>query len=227
MPITGLQSLGPIFGLTADQADYAVELAYHGWAGAWIGQEHPLQPLMKALWQDRASLSDAQVFCVLHTMLAKACNDWEAPILTDRSQDYAKAAFASVTFEASTGIVQAIDHVQIAIPVGGEGAAQAFYRDLLGLTEIPKPPVMAARGGAWYQNGHVQVHLGVEADFRANDKAHVAFVVDDVLALAARAQAAGFKVKHDDDLPGYVRAFLYDPFGNRVEILRPNGSVDT
>jgi catechol 2,3-dioxygenase-like lactoylglutathione lyase family enzyme len=116
--------------------------------------------------------------------------------------------------------IQAIDHVQIAIPVGGEGQAQSFYRDLLGLTEVPKPPDMAARGGAWYEAGTVKVHLGVEQDFRANDKAHVAFVVDDVMDLAQRAEVAGFNVKHANDLPGHIRAFLYDPFGNRIEILR-------
>jgi catechol 2,3-dioxygenase-like lactoylglutathione lyase family enzyme len=220
MPIKGLITLGPIFGLTAQQADFAIELAYHGWAGAWMRHDHPVQPLMKALWQDRASLSDAQIFCVLHSVLAQACDDWEAPILTARSIDYARAAFASLKFEAHLGTLQVIDHVQIAIPRGGEVLALSFYRDLLGLTEVPKPPVLALRGGAWYQAGQIKVHLGVEDPFRANDKAHVAFVVDDVAALAARAAAMGFRVKHDFELPDQDRAFIYDPFGNRIEVLR-------
>jgi catechol 2,3-dioxygenase-like lactoylglutathione lyase family enzyme len=118
-------------------------------------------------------------------------------------------------------MIRAIDHVQVAIPLGGEERARPFYRDLLGLTETPKPPHMAARGGAWFEAGSVKVHLGVEQDFRANDKAHVAFVVDDVAALANRARAAGYRVRDDDPLPGHVRAFLYDPFGNRIEILKP------
>lgn len=117
-------------------------------------------------------------------------------------------------------IIKAIDHVQIAIPVGGEALAHQFYGKLLGFSQVEKPAAMAARGGAWYECGHVKVHLGVEVDFRANDKAHVAFVVDDVVGLAAAAGAAGYKVKHDNDLPGHIRAFLYDPFGNRIEILR-------
>lgn len=121
--------------------------------------------------------------------------------------------------------IAAIDHVQIAIPVGGETVARAFYADLLGLTEVPKPASMAARGGAWYQSGAVKVHLGVEQDFRANDKAHVAFRVADVAGLANQAQARGFRIKHDDELPGHVRAFLYDPFGNRIEILKPLGEA--
>ena len=118
-------------------------------------------------------------------------------------------------------MIRSIDHVQVAIPLGGEEKARPFYRDLLGLTETPKPPHMAARGGAWYEAGAVKVHLGVEQDFRANDKAHVAFVVDDVEGLATRARAAGYRVRNDDPLPGHVRAFLYDPFGNRIEILKP------
>ena len=117
-------------------------------------------------------------------------------------------------------MLRAIDHVQIAIPVGGEDAARPFYRDLLGLTEIPKPPELAKRGGAWFE-GAVKVHLGVEQNFRANVKAHVAFEVDDVAGLAARAAAAGFKTQFDDDLDGFERVYLYDPFGNRLEFLKP------
>ncbi|HEY3813101.1 MAG TPA: VOC family protein [Caulobacteraceae bacterium] len=119
-------------------------------------------------------------------------------------------------------MLSAIDHVQIAIPVGAEDAARPFYRDVLGLTETPKPADMAARGGIWFEHGPVHVHLGVEKDFRANVKAHVAFRVDDVPGLIARATAAGFKASDEPLLDGYdQRAFLYDPFGNRLEFLRP------
>lgn len=117
--------------------------------------------------------------------------------------------------------IRAIDHVQVAIPPGGEDKARLFYRDILGLAEVPKPPAQAARGGAWFEAGAVKVHLGVEQDFRANDKAHVAFVVEDVGALVDDARAAGFRVRDDDPLAGHIRAFLYDPFGNRIEILTP------
>ncbi|ATQ43174.1 VOC family protein [Caulobacter mirabilis] len=118
-------------------------------------------------------------------------------------------------------MLRAIDHVQIAIPVGGEERARPFYRDLLGLAEVPKPAEMAKRGGAWFEAGAIKVHLGVEQDFRANTKAHVAFQVDDVADIAARARVAGYDTKSDDDLEGYERVFIYDPFGNRLEFLRP------
>ncbi|MDZ4777359.1 MAG: VOC family protein, partial [Alphaproteobacteria bacterium] len=119
-------------------------------------------------------------------------------------------------------LLRAIDHVQIAIPPGSEEKARVFYGGFLGLAEIPKPEELAKRGGAWFQAEGFQVHLGAENAFRPNDKAHVAFRVDDVAALAERARAAGYQVRDDEDLPGFIRAYIYDPFGNRLEFLRPS-----
>ena len=116
--------------------------------------------------------------------------------------------------------LRAIDHVQIAIPVGGEEQARPFYGALLGLTEVPKPAEMAERGGAWFEAPGVKVHLGVEQDFRANVKAHVAFVVDDVAAIARRAAAAGYETRANDEIDGVERVFIFDPFGNRLEFLK-------
>lgn len=118
-------------------------------------------------------------------------------------------------------MIRAIDHVQIAIPVGGEEKARPFYAGVLGLTEVPKPAPQNTRGGLWFEAGAVKVHLGAEQDFRANDKAHVAFLVDDVRVLVDEARVGGYRVRDDDPLEGYIRAFLYDPFGNRIEILQP------
>jgi catechol 2,3-dioxygenase-like lactoylglutathione lyase family enzyme len=117
--------------------------------------------------------------------------------------------------------LETIDHVQLAIPAGGEAAARTFYGALLGLAEQPKPEDLARRGGCWFESAAVKVHCGVEEPFRPARKAHIAFRVDDVAALAARARAAGFEVVEDGDLPGHDRVFIYDPFGNRLEFLRP------
>jgi catechol 2,3-dioxygenase-like lactoylglutathione lyase family enzyme len=114
----------------------------------------------------------------------------------------------------------AIDHVQLAIPVGAEAAARPFYRDLLGLTEVEKPEPGRSRGGSWYETGAVKVHLGVEADFRANKKAHPAFIVSDLADLTRRAATAGHEVKPDDEISGVERAFIFDPFGNRLEFIQ-------
>jgi catechol 2,3-dioxygenase-like lactoylglutathione lyase family enzyme len=117
--------------------------------------------------------------------------------------------------------LETIDHAQVAIPAGEEDEAQAFYRDLLGLPEQPKPPELARRGGCWFESDLVKVHCGVETPFAPARKAHIAFRVDDVQDLAARARAAGYEVVDDDLLEGQERIYIYDPFGNRLEFLKP------
>lgn len=117
--------------------------------------------------------------------------------------------------------VLAIDHVQLAMPPGEEAKARAFYTDLLGISEVQKPPLLAARGGCWFESGSVKVHLGVEKDFRPAKKAHPGLRVDDVEALVSRLKGAGVKITPDDtDLPGLLRYFAEDPFGNRLELIQ-------
>ncbi|MDQ3166487.1 MAG: glyoxalase [Actinomycetota bacterium] len=111
--------------------------------------------------------------------------------------------------------------MQVSCPAGGEDAARAFYGGVLGLPEVAKPPALAARGGVWFCHEEVEVHVGVEEPFRPAGKAHPAFSVDDVDAVAAAATAAGFPVAWDDDFPGYRRFYTADGNGNRVEVLSP------
>jgi catechol 2,3-dioxygenase-like lactoylglutathione lyase family enzyme len=117
--------------------------------------------------------------------------------------------------------IRAIDHVQLAMPSGGEDDARAFYGALLGMEEVAKPPLLAARGGCWFQAGVVRIHLGVEAEFRPARKAHPALQVDGLRALAARIRDAGHRVEEDQQLDGHDRVFVDDPFGNRIELLQP------
>jgi catechol 2,3-dioxygenase-like lactoylglutathione lyase family enzyme len=112
-----------------------------------------------------------------------------------------------------------IDHVQTAIPVGGEPEARAYYGALLGLNELPKPPAIAARGGCWFAVGDRQLHLGAEADFRAAKKAHVALAIADLTSLQAAIDAAGFETVADTPVDGRNRFFTHDPFGNRIEFI--------
>ena len=121
--------------------------------------------------------------------------------------------------------VHGIDHVQLAIPVGGEAVARRFYGDLLGLIEVPKPSNLAARGGAWFRCGPLQLHLGVESDFRAARKAHPALLVSDLAGLLGSLTAAGFEVKYDSEpVHGFDRAFTSDPFGNRIELVEAHAT---
>jgi len=114
-----------------------------------------------------------------------------------------------------------VDHVQLAMPRGGEHRAREFYSGLLGIPEVPKPAALVARGGIWFEQGEVKVHLGVDAEFRPAPKAHPAFLVDDLEALVERLRAAGVDAANDDRLPGYRRAYVTDPFGNRLELMEP------
>jgi len=111
-----------------------------------------------------------------------------------------------------------IDHVQVSCAPGGEDAARRFYVDGQGMTERPKPPVLAARGGAWFQSGTAWIHVGVEDDFRPARKAHPALGVDDVDATAGRLADLGFPVTWGDAIPGLRRFHTVDGNGNRVEL---------
>jgi catechol 2,3-dioxygenase-like lactoylglutathione lyase family enzyme len=144
-----------------------------------------------------------------------------ASMMSSTTLDQARAQVGAAIQAHQQLTLQAIDHVQVAIPRGGENRARAFYKDLLGLPEQPKPPVLAKRGGAWFESAAVKVHCGVEDPFAPAKKAHIAFRVGDVQGLAARARAAGYEVVDDDLLEGHERIYIYDPFGNRLEFLKP------
>lgn len=120
--------------------------------------------------------------------------------------------------------IVSLDHVQLAMPAGGEDAARAFYDGLLGLPEAPKPPNLATRGGCWFQSGPLKVHLGVEKDFRPARKAHPAFLVHDLEGLCSRLTRAGVEIRQDEPLAGYKRVYVDDPFGNRIELMEPEPS---
>ena len=114
-----------------------------------------------------------------------------------------------------------LHHMQLAMPAGEEEAARAFFVDVLGMAEIDKPPVLAARGGAWFRSGGLELHLGVEEDFRPARKGHPGILVGDLDAVVDRLQSAGQDVRWDGDFPGFRRVYAHDPFGNRLEFLQP------
>jgi catechol 2,3-dioxygenase-like lactoylglutathione lyase family enzyme len=115
-------------------------------------------------------------------------------------------------------MITGLDHVQLAMPRGQEALARSFYAGLLGMTELPKPPALAVRGGCWFASGAAVLHLGVEDPFWPARKAHPALLADDLDGLAAALIAAGHAcVAADGEIPGVRRFHTSDPFGNRVE----------
>lgn len=121
-------------------------------------------------------------------------------------------------------MIVGLDHVQVAAPAGCETDARAFYGGLLGLEELEKPPLLAARGGVWFRAGAHELHVGVASPFAAATKAHPAFRISSVHeleALAARLEGHGVPVEWPDphETPGLKRFHARDPWGNRVELV--------
>lgn len=115
--------------------------------------------------------------------------------------------------------VVGLDHVQLAMPAGREADAEAFYSGLLGIPRVPKPPVLEARGGCWFEAPPLRVHLGVEQEFRPARKAHPALAVVGLADLADRLRAAGVDVRVGEGVDGAEQLYVDDPFGNRIELI--------
>jgi catechol 2,3-dioxygenase-like lactoylglutathione lyase family enzyme len=113
-----------------------------------------------------------------------------------------------------------LHHVQLAMPRGAEDRAREFFVGVLGMTELVKPPRLATRGGAWFGSGAVELHLGVEEPFQPARKAHPGVLVEDLDELADRLTSKDIQLMWDDDLPGFRRIYVSDPFGNRLEFLQ-------
>lgn len=112
-----------------------------------------------------------------------------------------------------------LDHVQLAMPAGGEDEARRFYGTVLRLAEVPKPEPLAARGGCWFAGPGIHVHLGVEEPFRPATKAHPGLLVEDLAGARAALQDAGVTIREDDVDIGVRRFYATDPFGNRLELI--------
>lgn len=124
----------------------------------------------------------------------------------------------------AAGVARGLDHVQLTIPAGGEDQVRAFYCDVLGLTEAPKPAALIARGGLWLRCGAQGLHFGVETPFVPRRKGHPALLVADLAALRQRLNAARIAIHEDTPIPGVERLFIFDPFGNRLEFVAPLAS---
>jgi catechol 2,3-dioxygenase-like lactoylglutathione lyase family enzyme len=117
--------------------------------------------------------------------------------------------------------IYAIDHIQLAMPPNQEQTARDFYSGVLGLAEKPKPDHLAKRGGVWFEQEALKIHLGVEQDFKPATKAHPGLLVEGLKELVERCERAGYRVVSDEPLDGYFRVYVTDPFGNRIELMEP------
>ncbi len=121
-----------------------------------------------------------------------------------------------------------LHHSAFTHPVGQEDRARAFYVDVLGLTEVPKPETMNRASGSWFRSDPeyvggavgIEIHAIASEDFHPNALGHPAILVDDLDALAARLAGHDIVVEPDDRFPGHRRFHTYDFFGNQLEFLQ-------
>lgn len=114
--------------------------------------------------------------------------------------------------------IHRLNHVQICIPKGMEGAAREFYGNVLGLVELEKPDVLKPNGGLWFEMGDVQLHIGIE-DAQSSPKRHPAFEVADLAGIKKHLHTNGVRIKDEPSVPGAHRFSFFDPFGNRIELM--------
>jgi len=114
--------------------------------------------------------------------------------------------------------ITGIDHVQIAVPKALEAASLKFYREIFAFPEIVKPAELQARGGAWFQVGAIQMHIGVDPDASPKSKRHICFLTTDLTTAKAFVLAKGVAIEEEGVAEGLSRFFVRDPAGNRIEI---------
>ena len=114
--------------------------------------------------------------------------------------------------------VTGIDHVQIAVPRALEAGSLAFYREVFGFPELPKPEELRGRGGAWFQVGALQMHIGVDPEPSPKSKRHICFLVDDLASAKTGILSLGIAIEEESVAEGLSRFFIRDPAGNRIEI---------
>jgi catechol 2,3-dioxygenase-like lactoylglutathione lyase family enzyme len=115
--------------------------------------------------------------------------------------------------------IEGIEHIQLAMPAGQEDPARRFYSGLLGIPEVPKPADLARRGGVWFENDRVKIHLGIDPEFRPARKAHPGLLVRDLGELVRKLRMVGVEVAEAEPLAGYSHVYIADPFGNRIELM--------
>ncbi|HVA50136.1 MAG TPA: VOC family protein [Pirellulales bacterium] len=102
-------------------------------------------------------------------------------------------------------------------------ASRAFYRDVLGFREIPRPQL--GFPGAWLFNYGIQIHLLVNdapqnpRDLIETRDNHLAFYVDDADAVEQLlgAHAVHFRTNLQKDT-NLKQVFFRDPDGHHIEV---------
>lgn len=114
--------------------------------------------------------------------------------------------------------IRGVHHLQLAFRAGNAPAMRHFYRDLLGLSELPGEQ---AEGAALhFVAGEQRIDLVGVAQWQPLPAvSHLAFEVQDLSSLRARLLAAQLPLVENQGLAGFARFYLKDPAGNQLEFL--------
>jgi catechol 2,3-dioxygenase-like lactoylglutathione lyase family enzyme len=115
--------------------------------------------------------------------------------------------------------------------------SRRFYRDALGLEEVPRPPNFTF-AGTWFRFGETEIHLLAESDTTGRAGApdpgpsgayglvnHLAFEVDGLATAVSRLQQHGVALI-GGPMPrgdGYEQVFFRDPDGHVLELFEATG----
>ena len=128
-------------------------------------------------------------------------------------------------------MIESLHHVSI--PVADLERAKQFYEEILGLTEITRPPFDFP--GAWYQLGDRQLHLIVHDESTFREKKHVdsrdihfAIRVNSYRKTRDFLLSKGFQPEADDEfkrmkenpqsITGWPQLYIMDPDRNVIEL---------
>jgi catechol 2,3-dioxygenase-like lactoylglutathione lyase family enzyme len=115
--------------------------------------------------------------------------------------------------------VLGLHHAQVFYPAGEEARARRFYGGQLELREIERPLSLQAQPGLWFEvPGGAHVHLAVEPDLALHPRRHFALRVDDVARMRRELEAQGVRSEEATEITGWIRCYVFDPFGNKIEL---------
>ena len=122
--------------------------------------------------------------------------------------------------------VKRLQHTSVPMPPGGDDQVRAFYGQVLGLREIPKPQGLAGSTVIWFaaNDDGDEIHVFKDEQMLSNSSAqHLCLEVDDVEAYKSRLAAHGCDVRVPETIHNRPRCFTRDPFGNLLELVEIRG----
>jgi len=117
--------------------------------------------------------------------------------------------------------VNRLDHVNVTVRADREDDAKHFYKNVLGLNRIDKPPGTRQSMGAWYQLDGCQIHLSVEEKPHELSERHICLEVTAIDVAAQQFRNAGIEIIPDErPVAGRTRFYVRGPGGNLIEITQ-------